>query len=58
MIEAYAARASNFGNGRMVRNLFEESLTAQANRLANASPTRDQLCTIAVEDLKDLDSKT
>jgi len=58
MVDAYAARTSNFGNGRMVRNLFEESLTAQANRLANASPTRDQLCTITVEDLKDLDSET
>jgi SpoVK/Ycf46/Vps4 family AAA+-type ATPase len=48
---AYITRTPTFGNGRMVRNLFEETLTNQANRLATASPTREQLCTIAVADL-------
>lgn len=51
MTDAYNTRTDTFGNGRMVRNLFEHSLTAQANRLANANPTRDQLCLIIPEDL-------
>ena len=51
LTEAYNARSENFGNGRMVRNLFEQALTAQANRLAQASPTREQLCTIVDTDL-------
>ena len=51
MTDAYNARTDTFGNGRMVRNLFERSLTAQANRLANATPTRDQLCMIVAQDL-------
>jgi hypothetical protein len=51
LTEAYEARASNFGNGRLVRNLFEKSLTAQANRLANAKPSREDLCTITEADL-------
>ena len=51
MVDSYVKRTENFGNGRMVRNLFEHSLTAQANRLANAKPTRDQLCMIVKEDL-------
>ena len=51
MLDAYNVRTSTFGNGRMVRNLFEKTLTAQANRLANASPTRDQLCMIIHDDL-------
>jgi Holliday junction resolvasome RuvABC ATP-dependent DNA helicase subunit len=51
MKEAYESRTDTFGNGRFVRNLFEKSTTAQANRLANASPTRDQLCTIVKSDL-------
>lgn len=51
MFDAYLMRTPTFGNGRMVRNLFEQTLTAQANRLANVSPTRDQLCTITNADL-------
>ena len=51
MTEAYARRTPTFGNGRMVRNLFEQTLTAQANRLANASPTRDDLCTLTKADV-------
>jgi len=51
MFDAYINRTPTFGNGRMVRNLFEQTITAQANRLANASPTRDQLCTLIVTDL-------
>jgi len=51
MFDAYINRTPTFGNGRMVRNLFEQSLTKQANRLASASPTREQLCTLVVTDL-------
>jgi Holliday junction resolvasome RuvABC ATP-dependent DNA helicase subunit len=51
MFDAYIARTPTFGNGRMVRNLFEQTLTAQANRLANGNPTRDQLCSIVTSDL-------
>lgn len=51
MFDAYINRTPTFGNGRMVRNLFEKTITAQANRLANANPTRDQLCTIVNSDL-------
>lgn len=51
LTEAYEARTSNFGNGRLVRNLFEKSLTAQANRLAHATPNREDLCTIIEADL-------
>lgn len=53
MKSAYGSRTDSFGNGRYVRNLFEKSTTAQANRLAEASPTRDQLCTIVKSDLDD-----
>jgi hypothetical protein len=51
LTEAYATRTDTFGNGRLVRNLFERTLTAQANRLASAKPTREQLCTITQADL-------
>jgi nucleotide-binding universal stress UspA family protein len=51
LMEAYATRTDTFGNGRLVRNLFERTLTAQANRLASAKPTREQLCTITQADL-------
>ena len=51
LTEAYETRTSNFGNGRLVRNLFEKSLTAQANRLAHATPSREELCTITEADL-------
>jgi SpoVK/Ycf46/Vps4 family AAA+-type ATPase len=51
MDEEYVMRTPTFGNGRMVRNLFEQTLTKQANRLATANPTRDQLCTIMTADI-------
>jgi Holliday junction resolvasome RuvABC ATP-dependent DNA helicase subunit len=52
MVSAYTARTDTSGNGRMVRNLFEQSLTRQANRLASANPTRDQLCTLVKQDVE------
>jgi Holliday junction resolvasome RuvABC ATP-dependent DNA helicase subunit len=47
----YDARTETFGNARLVRNLFEKALTAQANRLVKAAPTRADLCTIAASDV-------
>lgn len=49
----YDHRDANFGNARMVRNLFEKTYARQADRLAStvASPSREQLVTIEARDL-------
>jgi hypothetical protein len=47
----YESRSENFGNGRLVRNLFERSLTSQANRLVSSTPSRADLCVIAESDI-------
>lgn len=48
----YANRTETFGNARFVRNCFERTLEAQANRLSTVSvPNREELCTIRSEDL-------
>lgn len=47
-IDLYNNRDSNFGNGRLVRNIFEKNLENQANRLAqlqNISPEMMMLIT-------------
>ena len=44
-------RKENFGNARLVRNLFERSLTSQANRLVGGNPTRAELCVITASDI-------
>lgn len=42
----------NFGNGRAVRNHFENTITKQANRISNISnPTTEQLMEITLEDV-------
>ena len=47
----------NFGNGRTVRNLFEDAVSRQADRLsALAAPTKDELMTLLPEDLKEDDA--
>ena len=47
-----AHKKKNFGNARMVRNYFEETLINQANRLMKEDElTGDMLCNIALEDL-------
>ena len=44
-------RPANFANGRFVRNFFEETITAQANRLApKESITDEELNTLTYED--------
>jgi SpoVK/Ycf46/Vps4 family AAA+-type ATPase len=50
--ELYSQRDESFGNGRLVRNLFEKMLQQQANRLAHfPSVTNDMLLTILPEDI-------
>ena len=47
----YEHRSSNFANGRAVRNLFEEVITQQANRLAGDEDiTDEELNTLTYED--------
>ena len=47
----YDCRGDNFGNGRYVRNLFEDVLTRQANRLsAQSNVSDDKLNTITYDD--------
>jgi stage V sporulation protein K len=49
---AHAMRDETFGNARLVRNLFEQSLALQANRLAAlANPSTEALCLIVAEDV-------
>lgn len=46
-------RDENFGNGRTVRNLFEDAISRQANRLSSLeTPTKDDLMTLLPEDLE------
>ena len=52
--DMYAKRDGNFGNGRDVRNYFEDCVSRQANRLAAMeSPDRDALMTLTLEDMED-----
>lgn len=49
--DMYKNRDDNFGNGRDVRNRFEDIISRQANRLAAMeAPTKDDLMTITKED--------
>lgn len=45
-------RGENFANGRDVRNIFEQALAQQANRVGPMeNPTDEVLCTIVAEDV-------
>ncbi len=51
--DIYNTRGDNFANARQIRNIFENVLTAQANRLSNDDDiTDDELMTIVLEDFK------
>ena len=51
MIEA-EPRTRGFGNARFVRNLFEEAVGRQADRLAAVTePTDEQLTTLTAADI-------
>ena len=48
----YANRDKNFGNGRDVRNMFENIVTRQSKRVARlTAPTDEEMVTIRTEDL-------
>ncbi|PZV06528.1 MAG: hypothetical protein DCF22_23655 [Leptolyngbya sp.] len=52
LIELYENRDRTFGNGRLVRNLFEKTIEQQANRLAVINTLTDEiLTTILPEDI-------
>ena len=52
MERLYQRRGEHFGNGRTIRNIFEHTLSYQANRLVEiASPTRADLVQIDARDL-------
>ena len=56
--ELYADRGENFGNGRYVRNLFEDMVVRHSNRVALMdAPTKDDLMTVLPEDLEDEDEE-
>ena len=52
--EMYEQRDENFGNGRAVRNLFEDMVMRQSNRVAVMdAPTKEDLMTFLPEDFED-----
>jgi hypothetical protein len=51
--EMYENRDDNFGNGRDVRNCFEDMVVTQSNRVAELeSPTKDDLMAVLPEDFE------
>jgi hypothetical protein len=49
----YDMRDEHFGNGRLVRNLFENAIRRLANRIANVAPlTKELLTTLQPEDVQ------
>ena len=54
-----ANRDRRFGNGRWVRNLFEQAVAHQAERVADlANPTTEQLMTIEMRDIGEMGQGT
>ncbi len=52
--ELYEERTENFGNGRDVRNCFEDMVVRQSNRVAAMeNPTKEDLISVLPEDLSD-----
>lgn len=52
--ELYENRSDNFGNGRDVRNCFEDMVVRQSNRVAQMeNPGKEDLMTVLPEDLED-----
>ncbi|CAN5209409.1 hypothetical protein BH23GEM2_BH23GEM2_24670 [soil metagenome] len=50
--DAYANRRQNFGNARLVRNLFEQIVAHHSNGVAmQANPSHEMLCQITVLDV-------
>ena len=56
--QLYEERTENFGNGRDVRNVFEDMVVRQANRVAAMEePTKEDLMAVLPEDLEDRDEE-
>ena len=54
LLALFSLDTKGFGNARGVRNLFEQALSRQANRLAKQDViTRDELMALKAEDLED-----
>ena len=54
LTELYENRDENFGNGRTVRNLFEDAVSRQADRIsAIENPGRDELMNLLPEDISE-----
>ena len=54
----YEQRDDNFGNGREVRNRFEDMIVRQSNRVAAMeSPSKEDLMAVLPEDLEDNEEK-
>lgn len=52
----YSARTKRFGNGRLVRNVFEKAVEKQANRIAKITDISDrELCSLGKRDIPGLD---
>ena len=52
--QLYEERSDNFGNGRDVRNCFEDMVVRQANRVAAMeNPSKEDLMAVLPEDLQD-----
>lgn len=52
----HAARDRRFGNGRLMRNIFERVVERQANRIAGTLPLTDRLlCSIEEPDIPDIE---
>ncbi|MBW4602846.1 MAG: AAA family ATPase [Calothrix sp. FI2-JRJ7] len=50
--DLYTTRDKNFGNGRLVRNIFEKTIEKQANRLVMLSGvSKEEMMTIMPEDI-------
>ena len=50
----YEERDENFGNARDVRNLFEQAVARQADRVSQLEePTKEQLMELKPEDLEE-----
>ena len=56
--DLYENRGDNFGNGRDVRNCFEDMIVRQSNRVAQMeNPTKDDLMTVLPADLFEEDEE-
>ena len=56
--ELYDSRDENFGNARDVRNLFEQAVARQADRVSQLeAPTKEQLMELLPEDLNETEEQ-